>query len=105
VRRFTLLSTNAGFSPRVINESAWMQTVLMTVAAGIGVSFAPSCIRSLQQPGVAFIPIEPNPPPLELVAARLNSEPPQAGAAFLDMVRNKIEGIFSCLSTAFVCFC
>jgi DNA-binding transcriptional LysR family regulator len=82
-----------------------MQTVLMTVAAGIGVSFAPSCIRSLQQPGVAFIPIEPNPPPLELVAARLKGEPPPAVAAFLDMVRDQIEGISTRLSTAFECFC
>jgi len=104
VRRFALLCTNAGFSPRVINESAWMQTVLMTVAAGIGVSFAPSCIRSLQQPGVAFIPIEPNPPPLELVAARLKGEPPPAVATFLDMLRDQIEGISTRLSTAFECF-
>jgi hypothetical protein len=53
---------------------------------------------------VAFIPIEPNPPPLELVAARLKGEPPPAVAAFLDMVRDQIEGISTRLSTALSAF-
>jgi DNA-binding transcriptional LysR family regulator len=75
------------------------------VAAGIGVPFAPSCIRSLQQPGVAFISIEPNPPPLELVAARLKAEPSPAVAAFLDMLRDQAEGTSARLCTAFECFC
>src|SRR5260221_12446678 len=78
-----------------------MRTVLMTVAAGIGVPFAPSCIRSLQQPGVAFIPIEPNPPPLELVAARLKGEPPPAARTFFAMTREPAEGNTSLLFTAF----
>ena len=46
---FTLLCTNAGFSPRVINEPARMRTVLMTVAAGIGVSLSATCFRSFHQ--------------------------------------------------------
>ena len=67
---FTRLCTNAGFSPRVISEPARMRTVLMTVAAGIGVSLSARCFRSFRQPGVTFIPIQPDPPPLDLVAAR-----------------------------------
>ena len=90
---FAVLCTNAGFSPRVINEPVWMQTVLMTVAAGIGVSLAPSCIRGLHPPGVTFVPIHPDPPPLELVAARLEGEPPPAVAAFLDMLREQAEAV------------
>jgi DNA-binding transcriptional LysR family regulator len=37
-----LLCTNAGFSPRVSNEPTRIQAVLTMVAAGIGVSLAPS---------------------------------------------------------------
>jgi DNA-binding transcriptional LysR family regulator len=43
---FTLLCTKAGFSPQVVSEPVMMQTVLMTVAAGIGVSLVPSELRS-----------------------------------------------------------
>ena len=56
---FTLLCTNAGFSPRVISEPARMQAVLTMVAAGVGVSFAAGCDSRLTQPGVTFIPIQP----------------------------------------------
>jgi DNA-binding transcriptional LysR family regulator len=90
---YAVLCTNAGFSPRVINEPVWMQTVLMMVAAGIGVSLAPSCIRGLHPPGVTFVPIHPDPPPLELVAARLEGEPPPAVAAFLNMLREQAEAV------------
>jgi DNA-binding transcriptional LysR family regulator len=89
-REFTLLCTKAGFSPRVITEATRMQTVLTMVAAGIGVSLAPSCLRSFHQPGVTFIPIQPDPPPLDLVAVRPKGEPPPTVAAFLDMLRQQL---------------
>ncbi len=92
---FTLLCTKAGFSPRVITEPARMETVLITVAAGIGVSLAPGCVRSFHQPGVTFIPIQPAPPPLALVAARPDGEPPPTVAAFLDMLRQQLPRIRS----------
>ena len=92
---FTLLCRNAGFSPRVISEPARMRTVLMTVAAGIGVSLSATCFRSFHQPGVTFIPIRPDPPPLDLVAARPRGEPPPTVAAFLDMLRQQLPQIRS----------
>jgi DNA-binding transcriptional LysR family regulator len=95
VDALTLPCAKAGFSPRVINEPEGLQTVLTMVAAGIGVSLVPSCIRSLQQPGVTFIPIQPNPPPIGLVAARLKGEPSPAVAAFLDILRQQLPRIRS----------
>jgi DNA-binding transcriptional LysR family regulator len=92
---FTLLCTKAGFSPRVITEPARMQTVLIMVAAGIGVSLAPCCVRSFHQPGVTFIPINPDPPPLDLVAVRPDGEPPPTVAAFLHMLRQQLPRIRS----------
>jgi DNA-binding transcriptional LysR family regulator len=84
VADFTLLCANAGFSPRVINEPLSISAVLVMVAAGIGVSVAPGCVRSFHQPGVKFIPIQPDPPPMELVVARPVSEPPPTVATFLE---------------------
>jgi len=92
---FRLLCTNAGFSPRVINEPARIQAVLMMVAAGIGVSLAPRSVRSFYQPGVTLVPIQPDPPPLDLVAARPAGEPPPTVAAFLDMLRQQLPRIRS----------
>jgi DNA-binding transcriptional LysR family regulator len=85
----------AGFSPRVISEPDGLQTVLAMVAAGVGVSIVPSCVRSLEQPGVTFIPIQPNPPPIGMVAAYPKGEPSPAVAAFLDMLRQQLPQIRS----------
>lgn len=83
-------NAKAGFSPRVINEPASWHTVVTMVAAGIGVSLAPSCVRSFQQPGVTLIPIQRNPPPLGLVASYPKGEPSPAVAAFLDLLRQQL---------------
>jgi hypothetical protein len=58
-------------------------------------SEAPGCVRSFHQPGVTFIPIQPEPPPLDLVAARPNGEPPPTVAAFLDLLRQQLPRIRS----------
>jgi Transcriptional regulator len=85
---FRLLCKNACFSQRVVNEPGSMQAVLAMVAAGIGVSLAPSCISRFYHHRLAFIPIQPDPPRLDLVAARPDGDPPPTVAAFLDMLRN-----------------
>jgi DNA-binding transcriptional LysR family regulator len=72
-----------------------MQAALTMVAAGIGVSFAPSSVRSFYQPGVTLIPIQPDPPPLDLVGARPAGEPPPTVAAFLDLLRQQLPRIRS----------
>ena len=93
VDEFTLLCTNAGFSPRIINEAARIQTVFTMIAAGIGVSLTPSYIRRFNPPGVTFVPIHPEPPPIDLVAARPLGQPPPTVAAFLDMLRKQLPRI------------
>jgi DNA-binding transcriptional LysR family regulator len=95
VDALTLLCTKAGFSPRIIAESATMQTMLINVFSGIGVSLAPTCVASFHQPGVTLIPIQPDPPPLEIVAARPKGEPSPAVAAFLEMLRQQLPAIRS----------
>jgi DNA-binding transcriptional LysR family regulator len=93
VDEFTLLCANAGFSPRIINEAARIQTVFTMIAAGIGVSVTPSYIRRFNPPGVTFVPIHPEPPPIDLVVARPLGEPPPTVAAFLDILRQQLPRI------------
>jgi len=93
VDEFTLLCTKAGFSPRIINEAARIQTVFTMIAAGIGVSLTPSYIRRFNPPGVTLVPIHPEPPPIDLVAARPLGEPSPTVAAFLDMLRQQLPRI------------
>jgi DNA-binding transcriptional LysR family regulator len=93
VDEFTLLCANAGFSPRIINEAARIQTVFTMIAAGIGVSVTPSYIRRFNPPGVTFAPIHPEPPPIDLVVARPLGEPPPTVAAFLDILRQQLPRI------------
>jgi DNA-binding transcriptional LysR family regulator len=93
VDELTLLCANAGFSPRIINEAARIQTVFTMIAAGIGVCVTPSYIRRFNPPGVAFVPIHPEPPPIDLVVARPLGEPPPTVAAFLDMLRQQLPRI------------
>ena len=90
---FTLPCAKAGFSPRVINESASLHTLLTVVAAGIGVSLVPSCVRCFGQPGVTFIPIQPTPPPISLVAARPKVEPSPVLSGFLEILRQQLPAI------------
>jgi DNA-binding transcriptional LysR family regulator len=89
----TLLCASAGFAPRVINEAARIQTVFAMVAAGMGVSLTPNYIRRFHPPGVTFIPLHPDPPPIDLVAARPKGEPPPTVAAFIDMLRQQLPRI------------
>jgi DNA-binding transcriptional LysR family regulator len=93
VDEFALLCANVGFSPRIINEAARIQTVFTMIAAGIGVSVTPSYIRRFNPPGVTLVPIHPEPPPIDLVVARPLGEPPPTVAAFLDILRQQLPRI------------
>jgi DNA-binding transcriptional LysR family regulator len=44
----------AGFRPDIVQEAPQWPTVLRLVAAGLGVSLAPSCVGNLTMPGVAY---------------------------------------------------
>ena len=83
----TQLCNKAGFTPQVVSEPPMMQTVLMAVAAGIGVAVVPGCVRSFRQPGVAFLPLRPVSPAIDLVLARPKGEPSPTVSAWLDLVR------------------
>jgi DNA-binding transcriptional LysR family regulator len=87
------LCAKSGFTPRLVSEPSMMQTVLMAVAAGIGVSLVPGCVRSFRQPGVVFLPVRPGSPPIDLVLVRPKGEVSPTVSAWLELVRQRIPQI------------
>ncbi|MEC4881837.1 MAG: LysR family transcriptional regulator [Scytonema sp. PMC 1070.18] len=44
----------AGFTPKVVQEAVWLQTVLGLVAGGVGVAIVPASMQNLQRKGVVY---------------------------------------------------
>ncbi|TWT10562.1 LysR family transcriptional regulator [Reyranella sp. CPCC 100927] len=51
------LCGQAGFTPRIIQESLEWQTVVSLVRAGLGVSIVPECVVNLRLKGVTYHPL------------------------------------------------
>lgn len=76
----------AGFEPNVVQEAVEIQTSVALVAAGIGVTLAPSSLARLELSDVVYVPFSPPSPETVLCAAyRPDSESP-ALKAFLHVV-------------------
>ena len=93
VDAMTQLCAKAGFTPQVVSEPPMIQTVLMAVAAGIGVAIVPGCVRSFRQPGVAILPVRPVSPVIDLVLTRPKGEPSPTVSAWLELVRERLPAI------------
>jgi DNA-binding transcriptional LysR family regulator len=75
-----------GISPRIIQEVTPMTTLAGLVAAGVGMGFVTEGIATVARPGIAFRPVEPDPPRLPMgLAWRAPSLSP-AGSRFLDIL-------------------
>jgi DNA-binding transcriptional LysR family regulator len=44
----------AGFQPRIVQEASQWPTVVLLVAAGLGVTLAPACVANIGMPGVVY---------------------------------------------------
>jgi DNA-binding transcriptional LysR family regulator len=90
----------AGFSPRIVNESNFMATVITLVESGLGVSLIPSCcVRTLNRPHVIIRPITPKSGRIPLCAAWFKSSQNPALAAFLEILRDAIPSIRAQMET------
>lgn len=49
---------NAGFSPRVVQETSQVTSIVNLVAAGLGVSIVPASMQQVHSDGVAYRPIQ-----------------------------------------------
>ncbi|HEX5091783.1 MAG TPA: LysR substrate-binding domain-containing protein [Burkholderiales bacterium] len=61
-----LLTTRAGFSPRVAQEAIQMQTVVSLVSSGLGVAIVPASVANLGRRGVVYREISDAHPRLDL---------------------------------------
>jgi DNA-binding transcriptional LysR family regulator len=91
--QMTQVCAKAGFIPQIVSEPPMIQTLLMAVAAGIGVAIVPGCVRSYRQPGVTVLPLRPAPPIIDFVQIRPKSEPSPTVSAWLELVRDSLTAI------------
>jgi DNA-binding transcriptional LysR family regulator len=69
------LCIRANCKPVVVQEAAWITTVLSLVAGGMGVSLLPGNVKALQRNGVVYRDIQELSPILEIVAvSRINNK-------------------------------
>nr|WP_277751244.1 LysR family transcriptional regulator [Granulicella sibirica] len=69
---------DSGFRPHLIQEITTAQTALGMVAAGVGISILPTTIRTLEHPGVAFIPLKNTRHEVRLALLWRRDHPPAA---------------------------
>ena len=81
----------AGFIPNAPHEADHLQLVLAMVGAGAGVALVPAFARNDKEPGVAFVPLRPAPPDLEIAIARRRDNDSPVLAAFVDVARQVIK--------------
>lgn len=93
VDQMTQLCARAGFAPRVVSESPAMHTVLLAVAAGVGVSLMPGCVRVFAQRGAEFRPVRPASPSIDLMLVRPKGGLAPVAEAFAELVRRQVPTI------------
>jgi DNA-binding transcriptional LysR family regulator len=91
--QMTQLCAKAGFIPQIVSEPPMIQTLLMSVAAGIGVAIVPGCVRSFRQPGVTILPVRPASPVIDFVQIRPKGAPSPTVSAWLELVRERLPAI------------
>jgi DNA-binding transcriptional LysR family regulator len=80
------LCIRSNCKPDVVQEAAWITTVLSLVAGGAGVSLLPANVRKLQRTGVVYRDIEEPSPVLEIVAVRRTNNNSAILGNFLEVV-------------------
>jgi DNA-binding transcriptional LysR family regulator len=74
----------SGFSPKVVQEAAQMQTILSLVAAGIGISLVPESVWTLRKEGVCYKPLLESFPETGIVLAWLRGPKPPIVDHFIE---------------------
>jgi DNA-binding transcriptional LysR family regulator len=87
------ICNEAGFIPRIENESDRPQTILSLVEAEEGVSIVPACVRNLWSRGVQFHRLQPDDARIALVAAWKKEASSTALRTFLDLMNTNVAHI------------
>ena len=81
---------DAGFSPRIVQETGEMQTAVSLVAAGIGVAIVPESVRNLMRAGVVYRTFAAPTPRIELTMLYRKDDPSPVLPHFLQTVRDVV---------------
>jgi DNA-binding transcriptional LysR family regulator len=87
------LCAEAGFEPRVVQESRELYTTVSLVEAGVGVTLVPASIRKMGWTGVRYLPVRGVETRIDMAWAAdpAGSRPPRpVVAAFLSLVRERL---------------
>jgi DNA-binding transcriptional LysR family regulator len=86
--RITSLCQQAGFSPRVVQETCPPNAVLGLVAADIGVAFVAESLQTVPRPGIAFRSLATTPVELETAVTWRKTSISPVLQAFLNVVHD-----------------
>lgn len=78
----------AGIHPQRVHHTRLIQTGLLLVGAGLGVSLVPESFRTMRVDGVAYRRLQMDPPPIELLAAWRRDNPSPLLARMVVHLRN-----------------
>ena len=87
--RITSLCEKAGFSPRIVQTSNVLSSVLALVESGEGVTLIPSSLREIRYSDLAFCPITKPRGTIELVMAWSPEREGAVRQTFLEFARSK----------------
>ncbi|MET1114903.1 MAG: LysR family transcriptional regulator [Comamonas sp.] len=84
-----LLTSRAGFTPQIAQESSETATTLALVAANLGVSIVPSTYRCIRPGGVHFRPLAGQDGQSCILAAMRKKEPDACVQTFIDLLQGQ----------------
>lgn len=79
----------AGFSPRVVQETSQVTSIVNLVAAGLGISIVPATMQQLRAEGVHFVPIAGPAPKAEMQLIYRGEAASATLSSFLEIARDR----------------
>ena len=91
-RKVMELCTTAGFTPKIVQEMAPMESLVGLVGAGVGISIVPSVARQLRITDVEYRPIRERHAVVDFVMAWRRDDASPVVRAFVDLVDKWPQG-------------
>jgi len=85
------LCREAGFEPKIVQETGEVSTALSLVAGGIGIALMPESIKAITRAGVVYVPLKKPVPTTVLNVAYRRDDSSPALKAFLAIMRMALE--------------
>lgn len=94
--RYMQIFREAGFIPKVIQETSHIQAILGFVASGLGLMLTPASLQKLGRDGVVYRELQEPPPEVELAAVwRREDDHLPVLKSFVDVVRDTVGDVHS----------